>query len=118
MGQRPGLPLKNWNKNLSSLKEPWKDKYCTSQSETKSEIRSRTQVKDILEKIKESKWRWTGHVAGMQDNRWTKRVTEWQPRSGRRIRGRQKRRWRDVIIIVPGLHPEQRSSRPQKMAAT
>jgi len=52
------------------------------------EIRSKTKVKDILEKIKEAKWRWVGHVARMQDNKWTKRVTDWQPRSGKRRRGK------------------------------
>ena len=57
-----------------------------------SVIRSKTKVKDILEKIKEAKWRWTGHVARREDNRWTKRLTDWQPRTGKRRRGRQKRR--------------------------
>ena len=42
-----------------------------------SEIRSKTKVKDIIEKIKEAKWRWAGHIARRQDNRWTKRITEW-----------------------------------------
>jgi hypothetical protein len=67
-----------------------------------SEIRKKTKVKDILEKIKEAKWRWAGHVARRQDNRWTKRITEWQPRTGKRRRGRQKRRWRDDITSYLG----------------
>ena len=62
-----------------------------------TKIRKITQVKDILEKIKEAKWRWAGHVTRMNDNIWTQRTTEWQPRTGRRKRGRQKRRWRDDI---------------------
>ena len=24
-------------------------------------------------------WRWAGHVARMNDNRWTKRITDWCP---------------------------------------
>ena len=56
------------------------------------DIRRRTGVKDILEKIREMKWNWAGHIARMKDNRWTKRLTEWQPRTGKRRRGRQKRR--------------------------
>ena len=36
----------------------------------------------------------------MHDNRWTKRCTEWQPREGRRNRGRPARRWRDDHIEV------------------
>ena len=62
-----------------------------------SEIRKQTQVKDIILKIKEAKWRWAGHLMRKDDNRWTKRMTEWQPRCGKRGRGRQKLRWRDDI---------------------
>ena len=28
-------------------------------------------------------WRRSGHIARITDNHWTKRVTEWQPRSGK-----------------------------------
>ena len=45
--------------------------------------------------IGKPKWRWAGHVVRMHVNRWTKRCTEWQPREGRRNRGRPARRWRD-----------------------
>ncbi|GFR61650.1 endonuclease-reverse transcriptase [Elysia marginata] len=38
----------------------------------------------------------------MSDNRWTKRATEWQPRIGKRSRGRQPLRWSDSIAkVVP-----------------
>ena len=43
-----------------------------------------------------------GHVARRGDIRWKKRLTEWQPGTGRRRRGRQKRRWRDDITIYIG----------------
>jgi hypothetical protein len=49
-----------------------------------TEIRLRTKVKDIIQKIKEAKWRWAGHVARRDDNRWTKSLTKWQPRTGKR----------------------------------
>ena len=65
-------------------------------------IRKKTRVKDIIEKIKESKWKWAGHLSRTTDNRWTKRLTEWQPRTGKRRRGRQKRRWRDDITSYMG----------------
>lgn len=68
-----------------------------------SEIRDKTKVIDIMDKIKEAKWRWAGHLARQQDNRWTKRVTEWQPRTGKRRRGRQKRRWRDDLTTYMGV---------------
>ena len=66
------------------------------------EIRNKTNVKDIIERIKEAKWRWAGHIARRDDNRWTKRLTEWQPRTGKRRRGRQKRRWRDDLTSYLG----------------
>ena len=37
-------------------------------------IRAKTGVKDIVQVVKKQKWRWTGHIATMNDNRWTKRI--------------------------------------------
>ncbi len=37
------------------------------------------------------------------DNRWTKRVTEWQPRNSKRSQGRQRIRWRDEIVAFAGV---------------
>ncbi len=42
-------------------------------------------------------------VARRKDNGWTKRLLEWQPRIGKRRRGRQKRRWRDGITSYIGI---------------
>ena len=67
-----------------------------------TDIRKKTKVQDIMEKIKTSKWKWAGHLIRSQDDRWTKRLTEWQPRVGKRRRGRQKRRWRDDITDYMG----------------
>ena len=52
--------------------------------------------------INDEKWKWTGHIARMKDNRWTKRCTEWQPRRGKRSRGRPSRRWPDGITEKEG----------------
>ena len=41
-------------------------------------------------------------LARMKDNRWTKRCTEWQPRRGKRSRGRPSRRWQDDITEKEG----------------
>ena len=38
----------------------------------------------------------------LKDNRWTKRCTEWQPRRGKRTRGRPSRRWQDDITEKEG----------------
>ena len=67
-----------------------------------SEIRKRTKTTDMIEYTLKQKWRWAGHIARMKDNRWTKRCTEWQPRRGKRSRGRPSRRWQDDITRKEG----------------
>ncbi len=62
----------------------WRDKKRASC------IREQTKVEDILMTIKNKKWTWAGHVMRRLDNRWTTRVTEWQPRNGRRNQGSQR----------------------------
>ena len=66
------------------------------------EIRERTRLKDVVEFAERQKWKWAGHIARTKDNRWTRRVTEWQPRTGKRSRGRQLTRWRDSIVREKG----------------
>ncbi|GFR63732.1 RNA-directed DNA polymerase (Reverse transcriptase) domain containing protein [Elysia marginata] len=66
------------------------------------EIRNKTQFSDIAQYLAKQKWKWAGHVSRIQDNRWTLRVTEWQPRNGKRLRRRQARRWRDDIVRTMG----------------
>ena len=68
-----------------------------------TEIRKRTRVQDIVQFVLKQKWKWAGHVARLDDNRWTQRVTEWQPREGRRSRGRQRKRWRDDLVQLKGV---------------
>ena len=46
---------------------------------------------------KEKKWAWAGHVMRRTDHRWTVKVTEWQPRDGKRSKGRPSTRWRNEI---------------------
>ncbi|GFN78976.1 endonuclease-reverse transcriptase [Plakobranchus ocellatus] len=48
---------------------------------------------DVVQYIQRQKWRWIGQ----KDNRWNKRCTEWQPKSGKRDRGRPEARWMDDI---------------------
>ena len=67
-----------------------------------SEIRKRTKIIDIIEYTLKQKWKWAGHTARLRDNRWTKRCTEWQPRRGKRSRGRPSRRWQDDITEKEG----------------
>ena len=51
---------------------------------------------DTTEYTLKQKQRWARRVA-KTDNRWTKCCTEWQPRRGKRARGRPSRRWQDHI---------------------
>ena len=60
-------------------------------------IREKTKVTDVAERAASLKWSWAGHVARYQDSRWTKKVIEWRPRSGRRSVGRPQMRWSDDI---------------------
>ena len=62
-----------------------------------SQIRKIMTITDI-EYILKQKWKWTGHMARMRDNRWTKRWTEWQPRKEKRSTGRPDRRLQDDIV--------------------
>ena len=67
-----------------------------------SEIRKRTKITDIIEYTLKQKRRRAGHTARMKDNRWAKHCTEWQPRRGKRSRGRPCRRWLEDITRKEG----------------
>ena len=66
-----------------------KDRICNTIN------RKRTRVTDIVQYVANTKWTWAGHIAQMEDNRWTIRSTEWQIKGVRSV-GRPKRCWRDV----------------------
>ena len=70
---------------------------------------------DIIEYTLLQKWRWAGHLARMKDNWRPKRCTEWQPRRGKRSRGRPYRRWQDDITKEGGSHLEQESNKQKAM---
>ncbi len=60
-----------------------------------TEIRKQSQVQDNKKDLVIQTFGgaiWAGHIARRDDNRLTKRLTEWQPRIGKRWRGRQKRK--------------------------
>ena len=65
-------------------------------------IRNKTKVPDVTHKIKRLKWQWAGHIIRGQD-KWSKFVTEWYPREGKRRRGRPLKRWDDDIRQVAGV---------------
>ncbi|CAH2207771.1 jg3037 [Pararge aegeria aegeria] len=55
------------------------------------EIRRRTKVTDITQRVAKLKWQWAGHIVRRKDGRWGPKVLEWQPRTGKRSVGRPQR---------------------------
>ncbi|CAH2244109.1 jg5120 [Pararge aegeria aegeria] len=45
------------------------------------EIRRRTRVTDIAQRVAKLKWQWARHLARRTDGRWGSEVLEWQPRT-------------------------------------
>ncbi|KAJ4439579.1 hypothetical protein ANN_07706, partial [Periplaneta americana] len=66
------------------------------------EIRRRTKMRDVVERAENLKWKWGGHVACMDHQKWTNRTTMWDPREGRQHVGRQKTRWADYFRTRAG----------------
>lgn len=56
-------------------------------------IRQKTQVTDVIQRIRSLKWQWAGHIARRTDNRWTTKITMWYPRGIKRPRRRPNLRW-------------------------
>lgn len=65
-------------------------------------IRQKTKVTDALNHSQKLKLRWAGHVARLNDKRWTKETTQWTGPLGLRRRGRPNARWVDDVIRVAG----------------
>ena len=81
-----------WSASCSALP------YVTTNVGPNTWIRHQTGVNDIIDVIKKGIHGWAGHIARFNDNRWTKRVTEWTPREWARRQGRPKTRWRDNLV--------------------
>ncbi|KAE9416308.1 hypothetical protein Angca_002443, partial [Angiostrongylus cantonensis] len=58
-----------------------------------SDLRQRSKIKDAVLYAKQSKIRWAGHVMRMNDNRWTRAVSDRIPRDVERTAGRPPTRW-------------------------
>lgn len=66
------------------------------------EIRRQTKVRDVIEEYATMKWRWAGHVARQQHDRWSYKTTAWRPRETKRSVGRPQKRWVDDIRTTAG----------------
>ncbi|KAE9419611.1 hypothetical protein Angca_009743, partial [Angiostrongylus cantonensis] len=58
-----------------------------------SDLRQRSKIKDAVLYAKLLKIRWARHVMRMNDNRWTRAVSDWIPRDVKRTTGRAPTRW-------------------------
>ncbi|KAE9416232.1 hypothetical protein Angca_003522, partial [Angiostrongylus cantonensis] len=58
-----------------------------------SNLRQRSKIKNTVLYAKQSKIRWAGHVMRMNDNRWTRAVSDRIPRDVKRTAGRPPTRW-------------------------
>ena len=75
-------------------------------------IRGKVKVGELVGKIRESRLRWFGHVERREDSYVGRRVQTLQ--TGRRRRGRPKRRWKDCIsedLRAAGVQPEDAQDR-------
>ncbi len=63
-----------------------------------NKIKSKTNCKDIGYHIKKFKFKYAGHVARGDKNKWNLTVTQWIPRDDKRRRGRAPTRWVDELI--------------------
>lgn len=66
-------------------------------------IISKTKVTDVTYTVKNLNGT-VGHMIRNLRNKWTKEVTMWYPRDGKRRKGRQKIRWGDDIKKIAGKH--------------
>ncbi|KAE9416747.1 hypothetical protein Angca_008394, partial [Angiostrongylus cantonensis] len=58
-----------------------------------SDLRQRSKIKDILLYAKQSRIRWGERAMRMNDNRWTRAVSNWFPQDVKRTAGRPQTRW-------------------------
>ncbi|KAE9417801.1 hypothetical protein Angca_003235, partial [Angiostrongylus cantonensis] len=58
-----------------------------------SDLRQRPKIKDAVLYAKQPKIRWAGHVMRMNDNRWTRAVSDWITQDVKRTAGRPPTRW-------------------------
>ncbi|CAH2239756.1 jg12174 [Pararge aegeria aegeria] len=65
------------------------------------EIRRRTRVTDIAQRVAKLKWQWVGNIAQRTDGRWSPNVLEWRSRRYRSV-GQPSTRWTDDTLGATG----------------
>ena len=69
---------------------------------TNDRVRAETGLRDVLGVAGERKWIWCGRLAALPYRRWSRLMTEWNPRGPKRRPGRPVVRWRDPIVKEAG----------------
>ncbi|KAE9419748.1 hypothetical protein Angca_004130, partial [Angiostrongylus cantonensis] len=62
-----------------------------------SDLRQRSKIKDAVLYAKQSKIRRAGHVMRMNDNQWTRAVSDWIPQDVKRTAGGPLTRWSELF---------------------
>lgn len=76
-------------------------------------IRKKSKIIDVADHAKQLKWRWAGHVARQDSNRWSKIVEDWEPK-GKRAPGRPNKRWKDDIVVCGSIFWKRKAQNRQK----
>ncbi|VDM57483.1 unnamed protein product [Angiostrongylus costaricensis] len=66
-----------------------------------STLRHRSKIKDAVLYAKQSRIRWAGHVMRMNDNRWTRAVSDWIPRNVKCTAEKPPIRWPEFFTKSP-----------------
>jgi hypothetical protein len=61
------------------------------------ELRRRSGIEDAAKAARRQKWRWGGHVARMDQERWTYTTTVWDPMN------RKKKQRKTMTQMGPGI---------------
>ena len=67
-------------------------------------IRRRTGVTHVIERIAKLKWQWVGHIRRQDKEIWTIKIIMWRLRDTKRKVRRPQNRWLDDIKKVAGRH--------------
>jgi hypothetical protein len=63
---------------------------CEGRQNANAEMRKTANMKDIVAVAHNLKWKWGGHVAGMEQRRYAHATSMWDVRLGKRRTGRPK----------------------------